>query len=75
MMMNGYAKVLNKEPKPNSKTQQEKKKKLLENPIIKIGCKTCGITKTTLRKYNENYYCPICYPKTIINEVVNKIKK
>lgn len=73
--MNGYAKVLNKEPKPNSKTQQEKKKKLLENPIVKIGCKQCGITNATLRKYEGNYYCDMCYTKTIIGDIEKEIKK
>lgn len=73
--MSSYAKAINKQPKPNSKTQQEKKKKLLENPIIKIGCKDCGITDTTLRKYDGYYYCPVCYPKTIVNDLVNEIKK
>ena len=73
--MSAYAKAMNQQPKPHSKTQQEKKKKLLENPITKIGCKDCGITNTTLRLYDGNYYCPLCYPKTVVNDLVNEIKK
>lgn len=71
--MNAYTKVLNKQPKEHSKTQQEKKKKLLENPTKYIACKACGSSNVTLVRGTDSYYCKFCIEKQI-NKKVDKKK-
>ena len=47
--------------KPNSKTQQLKKEKMLENPQTKIVCNKCEKSNVTLYKVSENkYLCKNC---------------
>jgi hypothetical protein len=50
-------------PRPNSKTQEEKRK----NPkkINVIACKVCHATNITLIKGPDSYYCKFCYDKLI----------
>lgn len=52
---------MNKQPKPNSKRQQE----LKENPkkYNVIGCKVCGATSIQLIKATDSYYCKFCFDK------------
>lgn len=63
MRLSAVAKVLNKQPKENSKTQLEKKAKLKENPTKYIACKNCHQTNVTLIKGKDSYYCKFCYNK------------
>ena len=59
--LSAMAKVMNKQPKPNSKRQQE----LKENPkkYNVIGCKVCGATNIQLIKATDSYYCKFCFDK------------
>lgn len=67
------AKVIMSQPKPNSKTQIEKRKKLMDNPIKVIACKNCHSQNVTLRRGPDSYYCRFCYDKLFNKK--NKKKK
>ena len=59
--MSAIAKYNNRQPKPNSKRQQQ----LAENPktINVIACKNCHQSNVTLIRGTDSYYCKYCYSK------------
>lgn len=59
--LSAIAKVINKQPKENSKRSKE----LKENPkkYNVIACKVCQATGITLIKAEDSYYCKFCFDK------------
>ncbi len=57
--MSAAAKILNKEPKINSKSHKEKEAKRELLMSRKIVCEKCGKSKT-LYKNQGHYYCKDC---------------
>lgn len=57
--MNIIAKVYNRTPKENSKTQL--KKKAEKKPEF-VKCSVCGLSGTTLYKKNGKWFCKSCKP-------------
>lgn len=57
------AKINMSQPKPNSKAQKEKAKRLKERPIQWIACANCGDDNVTLIKCTDSYYCRACMTK------------
>lgn len=58
--MSGVAKILNKQPKLNSKSHKEKEAKRLALMSRKIVCEKCGNGKSTLYNRQGHYYCEKC---------------
>lgn len=56
-VLNGYAKVYNQTPKPNSKTQEAKKEYVKNYPPRFFECEECHRHDVTLYKFNNKYYC------------------
>lgn len=56
-MLNGYAKTYNRMPKPNSKTQKEKKEYAKKHPPRFVECEKCHRHDVTLYNYEGKYYC------------------
>lgn len=56
-MLNGYAKIYNQTPKPNSKTQKAKKEYVKNHPPRFVECEECHRHDVTLYKSNDKYYC------------------
>ena len=56
-MLNSIAKVFNKNPKPNSKTQKAKAKALEKQTITYVECAECKRHDITLYKSNGKHYC------------------
>ena len=57
--MSAAAKVLNKQPKTNSKSHKEKEAKRMAMMNKRIVCEKCG-KNTTLYKKQGYYYCKEC---------------
>lgn len=55
--MSAYAKVLNKQPKKDSKAHKEKEAKRIAMMSKRIVCEKCGIGNTTLFNKQGHYYC------------------
>lgn len=56
-MLNGYAKIFNQTPKPNSKTQKAKKEYEKNRPPRFVSCDSCGRHDVTLYNHDGKYYC------------------
>ena len=54
-MLNGFAKIYNINPKPDSKRQQWLRDHA--RPITRVVCDKCGEGHTTLYKIGDKYYC------------------
>ena len=57
--MSAVAKVLNKQPKANSKSHKEKEAKRMAMMSKRIVCEKCG-KNTTLYNKQGHYYCKEC---------------
>lgn len=73
--MNGVAKVLNKQPKLNSKSHKEKENKRLQMLKKKVVCKKCKNGNVTLYRIEGNYYCKDCKTKKLRNECRKCLQK
>lgn len=71
--LSAIAKILNKQPKENSKRTKE----LKENPkkYNVIACRSCQATNITLLKANDSYYCKFCFDKLNKDKFEKKGKK
>ena len=58
--MSAAAKVLNKQPKENSKSHKEKEAKRLAMMSKRIVCEKCGRSDITLYNKQGHYYCKEC---------------
>lgn len=58
--MSASAKILNKQPKTNSKAQKQKKERLAKLTHKIIACEQCNATETTLYNIQGHYYCKNC---------------
>lgn len=58
--MSAVAKVLNKQPKSNSKSHKEKEAKRQVMMSKKIVCEKCGRSNVTLYNIENHYYCKEC---------------
>lgn len=58
--MSAAAKVLNKQPKTNSKSHKEKEAKRQAMMSKRIVCEKCGKGNVTLYNIKNHYYCQNC---------------
>ena len=58
--MSAAAKVLNKQPKKNSKSHKEKEAKRQVLMSKRIVCEKCGKGNVTLNNIQNHYYCQNC---------------
>ena len=58
--MSAVAKVLNKQPKENSKSHKEKEAKRQAMMSKRIVCEKCGKSNVTLYNIDNHYYCKNC---------------
>lgn len=58
--MSAVAKVLNKQPKENSKSHKEKEAKRQAMMSKRIVCEKCGKSNVTLYNIKEHYFCKDC---------------
>lgn len=58
--MSAVAKILNRQPKKNSKAQKWKKQKMGKLTRKVITCSKCHASNTTLYNVGEKYLCKDC---------------
>ena len=58
--MSARAKIMNMQPKKNSKSHKEKEAKRLALMSNKIVCEKCGNGNLTLHNKQGHYYCEKC---------------
>ena len=58
--MSEVAKVINRQPKENSKSYKDKEAKRIVMMSKKIVCEKCGNGNVTLYNIGNHYYCKNC---------------
>ena len=58
--MSAVAKILNKEPKKNSKSHKEKEAKRMAMMSRRVTCEKCGRSDLALYNIKGHYYCKEC---------------